>query len=130
MWNTWCVKGIWFSSNLYIELVEHYYFDFKNMRNILYIKKIVYRTNYCLSLRLSILLSVGLSFSLYKTLRLSICIYYLDVIPIIKTALLTTFVLSWINTRYSHHRPTFFASQLQARWCYRSLNGLFTFAKI
>lgn len=31
------------------------------MRNILYIKKIVYRTNYCLSLRLSIRLSVFLS---------------------------------------------------------------------
>lgn len=31
------------------------------MRNILYIKKIVYRTNYCLSLRLSIRPSVCLS---------------------------------------------------------------------
>lgn len=64
------------------------------MRNILYIKKSVYRINYCLSLRLSIRLSVCLSFSLYKMLRLSICVYYLDVITIIKTALLTTFVLS------------------------------------
>lgn len=74
------------------------------MRNILYIKKIVYRTNYCLSLRLSIRL-VCLSFSLYKTLRLSICVSYLDVISIIKTRSAPDDICSQLN-QYKVQSPS------------------------